>query len=468
MDFSDCFDDEFQTALGLRPVPLLFWLLAFESADAPFPEAEVAARRTIVLDPGSATAYGLLGLALAQRRSYADMRGAFRRAHALSGHHAPLFWLAIAELRNRNVGAGFERMTAWLNDTGQDDGAHLLLTEHFLPNEPSPLSDGLHGLLLSRLAAGDRQPALLFLVAVRLWHLGFESDAVPLYAEAAHRNSTFAIGRLFAAARAFFSQSPNARDPIDSLPRTASRTYGPIAPPDVPEVMIGCDVQYFRKFAVPLLRSLDEHCRRCAVALLLYDADSSIVDGLPVFAAGLPRLHLTVVFETIDFAGKSPEVRRIWYTALRLVRLAQSLRVSPRPVLMLDADALIRAEIARLFDHVAGYDIGASNTNRVEPYMKILAGALLVQPTATARDYIDLVGRYVARCLLDGSACFLIDQLALELCRRQLAMAGRAPRLLDFQSAGVHRAFHSTIELQPSDFMERRLRAVPDSWRRFP
>jgi hypothetical protein len=163
---------------------------------------------------------------------------------------------------------------------------------------------------------------------------------------------------------------------------------------------VGCDLAYFRLFALPLLRSLAARSPGADAHLHLM-----LVAGQPEPQIPNLNLNLRVTYEVIHKGLDSP----MYYHAARLVRLHQFLE--DRTLWMVDADALVVGDLASLHDKLRG-SIGIRvRPGRTQPWNQF--SAALVAATPEAKDYFRLVAAYLAHFMYQGIFTWGMDQMAL-------------------------------------------------------
>lgn len=111
-------------------------------------------------------------------------------------------------------------------------------------------------------------------------------------------------------------------------------------------VFISCNTHYLIEHGIPLMWSIAESTTACRIHMHVMNPDAR-VEGLLRHAASRIRSPLQTTFEHLrpDFLSD----RRIYYSAVRFVRLQQLMAVNPgRLVVSLDADVLVRSNLLNL------------------------------------------------------------------------------------------------------------------------
>jgi len=200
------------------------------------------------------------------------------------------------------------------------------------------------------------------------------------------------------------------------------------APGSKPIVFAGCDSAYAIEHAVPLLHSLAANGGgNIAAHVHVVNPSTEAEEALARAAAHLsPRLDVTSTWETVDLDRAPPVARAAYYASCRFVRAVQVMDVAARPVLVLDADSIVRRplDIAAMAD---GVEAALFLRPDHPPHMAVAAGAVLFTPAGA--DFSHSVAATIAAYL----AAFLDGQGELGWYFDQAALAavneGRRPTL---------------------------------------
>ena len=175
-----------------------------------------------------------------------------------------------------------------------------------------------------------------------------------------------------------------------------------------PAAFIGCDTAYAVEHAVPLLTSLDCNSPGMAAHLHLVNPGAGLETALAALAADLADTTLTLTWERADLSSLDAESRATYYSAIRFVRAAEVMRAAARPILVLDADSLVRKPIEIPQTCEAGLFLRPDHP----PHMRIAAGAVLFTPAGAA--FAETAAAMIAKALDGGRGLrWYLDQAAL-------------------------------------------------------
>ena len=175
-----------------------------------------------------------------------------------------------------------------------------------------------------------------------------------------------------------------------------------------PAVFIGCDTAYAVEHAVPLLTSLDCNSPGMAAHLHLVNPGAGLETALAALAADLADTTLTLTWERADLSDLDAESRATYYAGIRFVRAVEIMRAAARPMLVLDADTLVRQPIETPQTCEAGLFLRPDHP----PHMRVAAGAVLFTPAGAA--FAETAAAMIAKALDSGRAPrWYLDQAAL-------------------------------------------------------
>lgn len=197
-----------------------------------------------------------------------------------------------------------------------------------------------------------------------------------------------------------------------------ARVHGawPAPPADRLALLVACDGVYLGEYATHLARSLDRHSPGCHLHLHLFDAGGEVGTHLTKLRNDLAHTTLSETREQPDFTGRSAEFRRTYYASVRFVRLYQFLCAAQVPILMLDADALVRGDLHPLHEAMTegGHDLAVHtrfwNRKRRERFFAV---AVYAAPTRPGRAFLGAVAARIAARIRTGRARWFLDQQAL-------------------------------------------------------
>lgn len=186
----------------------------------------------------------------------------------------------------------------------------------------------------------------------------------------------------------------------------------PLADGGAPAIMMSCDDRYFRRFAPDMLESL---ARRMPGAAVVFHVVNPSLESLEDLAAWRrdKRLSFGCSVERVDFAGWPDPKRFSYYAAGRFVRAFQWYRRLGRPLIVLDVDATVNADLRVLAAEMAGYDVGLLIDPRGRgPSRDITVCFNYYNQTAGGDAYLSRTAAYIVWFLTQPDAYWLLDQTA--------------------------------------------------------
>ncbi|HEX5270037.1 MAG TPA: tetratricopeptide repeat protein [Gemmataceae bacterium] len=195
-----------------------------------------------------------------------------------------------------------------------------------------------------------------------------------------------------------------------------------------PVLFIACDHVYAIEHALPLVWSVAESGTRCAIHLHVVNPGGGLreaVERLREAVAPLPVFLSTESVFVEQYAAPP-----VYYSCVRFARLYQLLCVSPDPVVMLDADCLVRGpldEAEGLGED--GVDVGLCHFPEEPAWQEFHAGFGFYNPTRGARHFLARVTAFILDNIRKTGGLWFLDQVALYACSKTPAGGARA-RLL--------------------------------------
>ena len=176
-------------------------------------------------------------------------------------------------------------------------------------------------------------------------------------------------------------------------------------------VFVGCDQGYFEKFGPVLARSFAATGTDAVLHYHVFDPVGTLAQDV-LRDATHGRFGLTV--EATGFAG-TPKAR-LYYAAVRLLRLFELMDAAPVPTLFLDADLGLQTSLDDLFGRLEQADVAlCPMPGRVTLHSQINASVVGINATPAGMGYLREVAGFIANCLAAGIAPWCLDQTAL-LC----------------------------------------------------
>jgi hypothetical protein len=180
-----------------------------------------------------------------------------------------------------------------------------------------------------------------------------------------------------------------------------------------PIYFIYADHAYVIEHAIPLILSLKESAGDAAVHLHVANPGNGlrrILDRLKLALGGMP----------LRVSGESVVVEQyaapaIYHSCMRFVRMYQLLRMNEAPVIMLDADVLVRKNPVTLV-HPGPIDVVVSRSPHDPFWSTYYGGYVEVHPTGPGRAYLAQVAAFILDNIRKGVARWFLDQTALATC----------------------------------------------------
>ena len=173
---------------------------------------------------------------------------------------------------------------------------------------------------------------------------------------------------------------------------------------------LACDPPFLRRYGMITVASLAAtQGPGLAVHLHLYNADAEALALIDTLRARLPAITFYLTGERRDFP--SLQAFKVYASSARFCRAAEAFSDCRAPMVILDADAMVRHDLAPLVPAAA--DVALCHSPRSPPWSRYPAGFVLLRPTAGARRFIDGVAAVVAANLDSPRPTWTLDQFAL-------------------------------------------------------
>ena len=196
-------------------------------------------------------------------------------------------------------------------------------------------------------------------------------------------------------------------------------------------IFLGADPHYFRRFILPFLGAMDKAGVAADIQVHLLDGTESVWSDAARDLAKLGALRVGLSAEASDAAAQGPAYARVYYHAVRHIRLYQELARARRPLWMLDADVNFVRDPRPLLSSIAGHDIALrTNPYCFEPGEKIQGGCVGAAPTPGGLAFARRVAVYIAHGKRTGKWTWGIDQLALFLAYTRMCELQHEPNTL--------------------------------------
>jgi hypothetical protein len=195
-----------------------------------------------------------------------------------------------------------------------------------------------------------------------------------------------------------------------------------------PVYFIYADHNYVIEHAIPLLLSLNETRSDSAAHLHVANPGRGLRAILARLRNTLGDMPLVVSTETVMVEQYAPPM--IYHSCMRFVRMYQLLALSDSPVVMLDADVLVRRNPVPLVEQPPT-DVVVSRSPYDPLWSTYYGGYLQVNPTPAGRAYLGQVSAFILDNIRKGTARWFLDQTALAVCCDALKSKARYATLVD-------------------------------------
>lgn len=238
------------------------------------------------------------------------------------------------------------------------------------------------------------------------------------------RHHELGVWAMLRADAAFFDGLGSGEDAAARL--TPLEALGdPAAPADgAPAVMMSCDDRYFRRFAPAMLESLARRMPGAAVVFHVVNPSLESMEDLARWRRDR-RLAFGCSVERTDFTGWPDPKRLSYYAAGRFVRAHQWYRRLGRPLIVLDVDATVNADLRGLAAEMADYDVGLLIDSRGRgPSRDITVCFNYYNNTPAGANYLSRTAAYIGWFLSRPEVYWLLDQTAHYAIYWRMARAG--------------------------------------------
>ncbi|HEI8775435.1 hypothetical protein [Enterobacter cloacae] len=177
-------------------------------------------------------------------------------------------------------------------------------------------------------------------------------------------------------------------------------------------VLVACDKRYYFDHALTLLGSVyHTNGDGLNVHLHLYNPDDETKAHVNALHQRFPGMVISATAETITPVFGI----NVWYASRRFVFLSYALSVFTSPIMVLDADCLVRKNWSDIEPHLPKSEIVLSYSNGAPPWEQVPAGFVYTVPGTLSRKYLSLVATFIDWNLRRGNAEWFLDQVALSV-----------------------------------------------------
>lgn len=185
-------------------------------------------------------------------------------------------------------------------------------------------------------------------------------------------------------------------------------------------VMVACDTKYFFEHAQALVASVYEtNGTELDVHVHIYNCDERSESRVREMQTLFPGLNLSLSSEAI------PPSRgmNVHYASRRFVFLRHALEQFNAPVLLLDADCLVRQSWSQFHSTLGNADLILTRSEGAPLWERVLGAFVYARPIESNFRYLDIVARFIDRNLAANHSEWFLDQVALSFALDTLPAA---------------------------------------------
>ncbi|MCA7012771.1 hypothetical protein LF934_08955 [Dickeya dadantii] len=180
---------------------------------------------------------------------------------------------------------------------------------------------------------------------------------------------------------------------------------------DKPTVLVSCDVKYYHQHAIYLLYSLYETNKDSLnVHIHVYDIDNETFNDIKEKKQQFPELNISCSMEAV---GNVSGVN-VHYASRRFIFASYLLSINEGPLLILDADCLVRKNWSLIKHSVdLSGDVLITKDDNSPFWEKVFAGFVYLKGGELSTAFIDKVARFIWDNLSKNNVVWFLDQVAL-------------------------------------------------------
>ncbi|TYL43548.1 hypothetical protein [Dickeya sp. ws52] len=177
-----------------------------------------------------------------------------------------------------------------------------------------------------------------------------------------------------------------------------------------PTVLIACDLKYYYEHAIGLIYSIyDTNKNNLNVHLHIYNIDGKTVDDVINKSKKLPEINISCTTESIGFE----QGINVHYACRRFISANYLQKFLNRPLIIVDADCLIRKNWNTIKFDVSKYSVVLAQSENTPFWEKAIAGFVYLDGSEYSRRFIKKVSFFIWNNLKKGNAVWFLDQVAL-------------------------------------------------------
>ena len=201
-----------------------------------------------------------------------------------------------------------------------------------------------------------------------------------------------------------------------------------LSPQSPATMFLASDYGYFKRFTVPYVRSLEDAGVRADVQIHLLDGDTAQWAAAAAELAFARTVHIGMSAEASGALAQGILKARVYYHAVRFIRLYQEVKRTGRATWLLDADVNFVGTPLPTFKAFKDFDVALrGNPTWFEPTWKFAAACVGIAPSALGLEYARRVAAYIAYWRSNDRWTWGVDQIALYACYARMCELGRQP-----------------------------------------
>lgn len=182
-------------------------------------------------------------------------------------------------------------------------------------------------------------------------------------------------------------------------------------------ILVCCDPGYYEKHAIHLMRSI-YHTNKGELNLHfhIYNINNDILTDIKKYANRFPELNISCTSEVVA----QDENKKTAYASKRFIFAEHALKLLSTPVLIVDADSLIRKPWKEISNWVEDNDL-LVNKPEVSPFWEsIIGGFVWLGGKEQSTSYIKKVSLFLRSNFAQGNYPWFIDQVALSAVMHEM------------------------------------------------
>jgi tetratricopeptide (TPR) repeat protein len=195
---------------------------------------------------------------------------------------------------------------------------------------------------------------------------------------------------------------------------------------DRPVLYLSCDPNYFYKFGIAMITSIDINSPDVHLHINFVNADPQYQESVKSFLSRLRNVSTNASFDNFDFTDKPRNFVLGYYASCRLARCYQCLERYQQPIMNLDVDGLNMNNARPYLESVRKFDVVQRiRPGRFDPWNQVDAAAVVINPTDAGRAYLRLVAGYVGNFALETKSSWMMDQISLYMSTIEMGRRGQ-------------------------------------------